>query len=168
MSPQKRETTATAPDAAASTTSGAGLAELTPEHSGWKAVTVEHLDGERYVIGVRGHLVTVDQPLADGGADTAPTPTELLVASLASCVAFYAGRYLDRHGFSRRGLRVAADFTMAVDRPARIESVRLTATAPSLPEDRRAAFQAVISHCTVHNTLHQTPRIDIKVDIKAD
>jgi hypothetical protein len=28
----------------------------------------------------------------------APNPTELFAASLATCVAFYAGRYLDRHG----------------------------------------------------------------------
>ena len=51
-------------------------------------MTVEHVDGERYAIGVRGHMIVVDQPLAVAGSDTAATPTELLVASLASCVAF--------------------------------------------------------------------------------
>jgi hypothetical protein len=59
-------------------------------------MTVWHLNGDRFAIGVRDHMLTVDQPLADGGEDTAPTPTELLVASLASCVAFYARRYLAR------------------------------------------------------------------------
>jgi len=137
------------------------LATISPDQPAWKAVTVEHLDGERYVVGVRGHLLTVDQPLADGGADTAPTPTELLVASLASCVAFYAGRYLDRHGFGRKGLRVSASFTMATDRPARIASLTLSVSAPMVPAERRAAFLAVVSKCTVHNTLRQTPAIDI-------
>lgn len=34
---------------------------------------------------VRGHELTVDEPAEDGGKDTGPTPTELLLASLASC-----------------------------------------------------------------------------------
>jgi putative redox protein len=67
------------------------------------APTVESMDvvfrsGERYEVTLRGHRVTVDQPAALGGDDGAPTPTELFVASLATCVAFYAGRYLTRHG----------------------------------------------------------------------
>lgn len=140
---------------------GEGLARIQAGEPAWTSVTVEHVDGERYAVGVRGHMLVVDQPLADGGDDTAPTPTELFVASLASCVAFYAGRYLDRHGLSRRGLRVAASFTMAADHPARVASMSLKVAAPALPEERRAGFLAVIRRCTVHNTLHLTPRIDI-------
>jgi putative redox protein len=36
-------------------------------------------------VSVRGHELTVDEPAEDGGKDTGPTPTELLLASLASC-----------------------------------------------------------------------------------
>jgi putative redox protein len=69
------------------------------------AVTVQHVDGDRFTIGIRDHLIAVDQPVTDGG-DTAPTPTELFVASLASCVAFYARRYLATHKLPTTGLRV--------------------------------------------------------------
>ena len=55
-----------------------------PEHT----VHVEHQGGDRFGIEVRGNTLTVDQPADAGGEDTAPTPTELLVASLASCNAF--------------------------------------------------------------------------------
>ena len=48
---------------------------------------VEHRGEDRFDINVRGHVLRVDQPRTDGGQDTAPTPTELFVASLASCVA---------------------------------------------------------------------------------
>ena len=126
------------------------------------ALRVRHLDGESYEIGVRGHRITVDQPMHDGGQDTAPTPTELFVASLASCVAFYAGRYLTRHGFSRDGLAVEAEFDMAADRPARVAAVRLTLRVPaSLPPERWAALQAVATHCTVHNSIVTAPQIDL-------
>jgi putative redox protein len=74
-------------------------------------MTVRYLNGDRFAIGVRDHMLTVDQPRADGGEDTEPTPTELLVASLASCVAFYARRYLARHHLPTAGLAVTADYT---------------------------------------------------------
>jgi len=78
--------------------------------------------GEAYEVTVRGHRLVVDQPADAGGQDSAPTPTELFVASLASCVAFYAGRFLTRHGYSRDGLAVSAGYEMASDRPARVSS----------------------------------------------
>ena len=37
-------------------------------------ITVRHLDGDRFAIAIRDHTLTVDQPVADGGTDTAPTP----------------------------------------------------------------------------------------------
>jgi hypothetical protein len=52
--------------------------------------TTTRLEGDRFAIDARGHTITVDQPADVGGADTAPTPTELFVASLAGCVGFYA------------------------------------------------------------------------------
>jgi putative redox protein len=58
---------------------------------------------------------------AGGGQDTGATPTELLVAVRA----FYADRYLLRHGLDRSGLAVTASFAMADDRPARVRDVRL-------------------------------------------
>ena len=116
-------------------------------------VAVTHGDGDAYAIVTRGHTVLVDQPAEAGGADTAATPTELFIGSLASCVAFYAGRFLQRHGLDRHGLSVSADFTMAADRPARVAAVQVRITVPDgVPPERRAALLAVASHCTVHNT----------------
>jgi len=60
-------------------------------------IAVTHVSGDRFAIQVRGHRLVVDQPVADGGQDAGPTPTELFVGSLAACVAFYARRFLARH-----------------------------------------------------------------------
>jgi uncharacterized OsmC-like protein len=128
-------------------------------------VDVNYLDGEAYEISVRSHRVLVDQPDRDGGADQAPTPTELFVGSLASCVAFYAGRYLARHGYDREGLNVHAAFTMSTDRPARVTGIRFTLRPPSsFPAARVPALLAVASHCTVHNSITTQPDITITVE----
>jgi putative redox protein len=68
----------------------------------------------------------------------------LLVASLSSCAAFYAGRYLACHGLNRDGLHVTATFTTATTRPARIGEVRLTIQLPEcIPAHPQAALLAV-------------------------
>jgi len=127
------------------------------------ALHVRHLDGDSFEIDVRGHTLTVDQPLDAGGQDTGPTPTELFVASLAGCVAFYARRYLARHSLSADGLSVEADFVIG-GRPTRVTEITLRITPPAaLPAGRFDAFLAVASHCTVHNSLTQPPSITTKL-----
>jgi putative redox protein len=126
---------------------------------------VAHVSGDAYVVQIRDHRLLVDQPADAGGEDTAPTPTELFAASLATCVAFYAGRYLVRHNLDRTGLSIRTEFTMATERPARVATVNIVISPPpELPEQRRAALLAVASHCTVHNTLHQPPEIGIELE----
>jgi putative redox protein len=127
------------------------------------SLTVQYLDGDRFAIEIRSHTITVDQPLDAGGADTAPTPTELFIAGLASCVAFYARRYLARHDIATDGLRVSADFDIG-GQPTRVTRIRVLITPPhDLPAQRRDAFLAVASHCTVHNTLSNPAPVDIRL-----
>lgn len=120
--------------------------------------------GRRYVVGVRGHQIHVDQPAELGGTDTAPTPTELFVAGLASCVAFYAGSFLHRHGVPSEGLRVDVDWELSETRPARVEHIDVIVTPPTtLPAARWPALLAVARHCTVHNSLEQTPEVSVEL-----
>ncbi|MGW7445701.1 OsmC family protein [Kitasatospora sp. NPDC054795] len=127
-------------------------------------IVVDPVERDTYAIGIRSHALSVDQPIDAGGGDSAPTPVELCAAALASCTAHYAGSYLDRHNLSRDGLRVTADYTMAQDRPARIASVSIEVTAPSLPPERAAGLLAVVGHCTVKNTLNHPPEVTVSLN----
>jgi putative redox protein len=111
----------------------------------------------------RGGQQHVDQPVEDGGSDLAPTPTEVFVAGLASCVAFYARRFLARHGLPTEGLAVSAEFGMAA-RPARVGAVTVSIELPDgVPEQRKDALLAVASHCTVHNSLEHPPEVRVEL-----
>jgi len=122
---------------------------------------VSYQDGDRFTAAVRGHEIRVDQPVEDGGEDSAPTPVELLVASLATCVAHYARRYLRRHDLPTEGLEVSAEWDL-VKGPARLGPVTLVVTVPEgVPEDRYEPLLTMASHCTVHNTLNQGPEVSI-------
>lgn len=123
-------------------------------------LTVRHVREDEFVIHLRAHELHTDQPDSDRG----PTPVELFVASLATCVAHYAGTFLRRHHGSSDGLAVRAEFEMAADRPARVGAVRLTVhVGASLTPQRKAALLAVVDHCTVHNTLRQPPEVEIRI-----
>jgi uncharacterized OsmC-like protein len=125
------------------------------------ALTVSHLGADRFAVQVRDHEVLVDQPLDAGGQDSAPTPLELMLASLASCVGYYARKYLARHGLPEDGLAVAASGEVG-GRPVRLTSIEVSLTVPEgVPEERRGALLAVASACTVHNTLMTPPEVRI-------
>jgi putative redox protein len=125
-------------------------------------IDVTYMGGDRLRIDVRGHELTVDQPVEDGGGDTAPTPTELFLASLTACVGFYAERFLRRHSLSTEGLRVGCAFGWA-ENPHRVGDIELTVDAPGVTAAKREAFMRVIEHCTVHNTLEHPPAVRINV-----
>jgi uncharacterized OsmC-like protein len=127
-------------------------------------IEVLAVGGDRYIIGVRDHAVVVDQPVDVGGQDIGPTPTELFVASLASCVAFYAGRYLRHHDIEPDGFSVRAGYQMADEGPGRVAEVDLAVTVPAdFPEDRVAGLISAVRHCTVHNSLRRPPEVRIAV-----
>ncbi len=124
-------------------------------------VVVDWEEGDRFTITVGGHRIVVDQPHDVGGSDLGPTPTDLLLASLASCVAFYSRRYLRRHHLDATGLTVTSRHTMATH-PNRVGDVDLLIELPTeLSPSRRAGLLAQASHCTVHNTLVDAPTMVI-------
>jgi len=125
-------------------------------------IEVSQRRGDRYTVRVRGHELLTDQPLDVGGDDAGPTPTELFVAGLAACVAFYAGRFLRRH--TDAPVSVACAYEMSADRPARVTAVRLSVDVPTtLRDDVREGLRRAVEHCTVHNSLRQPPDVLISV-----
>jgi uncharacterized OsmC-like protein len=103
----------------------------------------------------------VTDTVKDRGEDSAPTPTELFIASLASCVAFYARRYLARHDLPTDGLAVETTFDMG-SKPARVAGIEVRLIVPEgVPAERLDALLAVATHCTVHNTLTTEPEVSV-------
>lgn len=128
------------------------------------SLTVAYSYGDAFEVEVRGHQLTVDQPVDAGGADLGPTPTELFAASMAACVGFSAERFLRRHGLAADGLRVHCQAAMSSELPARVAAITLRlAGLPALSERQRTALLAVVDHCTVHNSIRHAPLVRIEL-----
>lgn len=129
-----------------------------------RVVVVRYREGDRYEVGIRGRWLVPEQPVDASSANGGPTPTEVVVASLGNAVAHYAGRYLDRHGLTRNGLSVRADFDLTSSRPARVAALRLAVDVPVvLSTEQRHALLAAVSHCTVEDSLARRPAVHIEL-----
>ncbi len=67
-------------------------------------------DGMKTTVSVRTHEWHVDEPIEDGGTDTAPTPGEMMLGALGSCMAITCKMYADRKGWDLQGVDVKVDY----------------------------------------------------------
>jgi putative redox protein len=126
-------------------------------------VTVEHLGAVQFEIKARQHTVISDQPAESKGYDEGMTPPELLLASLASCAAFYAVDYLVRNKVAREGLktRVSAD---KVKGPFRLDNFKIEVEVPSdLDEVHVKGVEDAVHRCLIHNTLLHPPKMEVTI-----
>jgi putative redox protein len=127
-------------------------------------VMAEFLGGVKFEVQARGHQIICDQPADNGGTDAGMTPPEFLLASLATCAAYYAAQYLQARQLPADGLkvRVSAEKTQ---QPARLSSFRIEIiTAPGLDERHQTGILRAAKSCLIHNTLLGQPHIDVVVN----
>ena len=126
-------------------------------------LSVAYHSGTRYDIVSRGHRIVTDQPVEDGGQDAGVSPVELFVGSVASCVAYFVGRFCTRHGISQDGLSVEAQWAMA-ENPHRVGRIDLAIHLPlRITPEMKERLLKVAHGCTVHHSLAIAPTIDIKL-----
>jgi uncharacterized OsmC-like protein len=129
-------------------------------------LTVVHHSGSRFDITAGKHVVITDQPVEDGGADAGMSPVDLFVGSLASCVAYFVGRFCARHRIPREGLKVDAEWAMA-ERPHRVGQITLSIHLPyRLTPEQRERLLMVAHGCTVHQSIAVPAKVAI--DLESD
>ena len=98
-----------------------------------------------------GHRLAVDEPLAAGGTDTGPSPTRLVAAGLAGCVAVTMEMYAERKEWDIGAVEVDVDVEYEGFAP---RSFAVTLWLPAeLSDEQRQRLLAVAHKCTVHKLL---------------
>ena len=116
-------------------------------------LTATYHGGTRYDITSGKHRVVTDQPGADGGQDAGMSPVELFVGSVTSCVAYFVGRFCERHNISRDGMSIDAEWAMA-ENPHRIGRIDIAIHLPHrIPSEQKERLLKVAHGCTVHQSL---------------
>ncbi len=98
-----------------------------------------------------GHSIRIDEPVAAGGTDSGPSPTRLVAAGLASCVAITVEMYADRKGWDVGPVEVEVDVEY---RDAAPLSFAVTLRLPSeLSDEQRKRLLVVAGKCPVHKVI---------------
>jgi uncharacterized OsmC-like protein len=127
------------------------------------SLTVTYKGGTRFDITSRRHTVVTDQPVGDGGQDAGLSPVELFIGSLASCVAYFVGRYCARHQIPCDGFSIETDWSYA-EQPHRVGAVDLRINLPAaLTAEQQERLLKVAHGCTVHQSLTVPPSVQITV-----
>jgi putative redox protein len=88
------------------------------------------------------------------------TPPELLLASLGSCVGYYAAQYLRKRRLAAEGTRVCVRCQKVQDPVPRLSDFVIEVDARL---DQRQGLEQAVGHCLVHNTLLHTCKISLSV-----
>jgi len=126
-------------------------------------VLAQYLGDSKFEVAARGHRVICDQPLDSGGSDEGMSPPEFLLASLATCAAYYATQYLKMRKLAAEDLKVRVSAEKAAH-PSRLASFLIGVTAPGLDERHQAGILRAVRACLIHNTLLEGPSIEVAIN----
>jgi putative redox protein len=109
------------------------------------------------------HRLRADEPVSIGGADTGPTPYDLLLSALGACTAMTVRLYADQKQLPLERVSVelkhdrvhGADCDTCETRDAKIDRIeRVIRLEGNLDEGQRAKLLEIANKCPVHRTLH--------------
>lgn len=128
-------------------------------------VTARRRSGYTHDVEIEGgHSLVADEPEASGGADQGPSPTRLLAASLASCVAVTVEMYAQRKGWEVGDLEAVVD--MEYGRAGQVRAFEVTVKLPhSLDEEQVERLKVIAGKCPVHRTLLDGVEIIDRVEL---
>jgi putative redox protein len=159
----------TAPDAAArhAVTDPTDARGATDERE-WITASVG-ASGFRTDLRAGPHALVADEPVALGGTGLGPTPYELLLGALSSCMAMTLRMYADRKGWPLQGVRVQLRTERAhvkdcedcetneVGMPYIARRIELTGP---LDDEQRLRLHQIADRCPVKQTLERGVRVE--------
>lgn len=124
--------------------------------------TVTLPGGRRAEATLRGHKVVTDQPLDNGGEDSAPTPYELMLAAIGTCVAVTLQGFCAKRGIPFDGISVKQSMRYAED-GWRLVAVDLDVhLPPDFPEKYRDAALRAAGECSVKKVMAAGPEFTLR------
>ncbi|MEI6614892.1 MAG: OsmC family protein [Chrysiogenales bacterium] len=117
--------------------------------------------GKKVYAEYNGFTLQTDQPVNDGGENTAPSPFELFLASLGTCAGFYVLSFCQQRGIDESEIEIR----QSMERDPRthlITMVTIEIILPaSFPEKYRTAVIQAAQLCTVKKHLENPPKFNL-------
>ena len=109
----------------------------------------------------RGHSIVTDQPLDNGGGDTAAAPFDLYLASIGTCAGVYVKSFCDNRQIPTDGIRIIqkTEFNRETGLPSNIVlDIKIPA---GFPEKYIPSLIYVADLCKVKKSIIKPPEFNI-------
>jgi putative redox protein len=127
-------------------------------------VSARRRKGYAHSLVARHHTLITDEPERKGGADTGPTPQELLALGLASCTAITVEMYAERKGWEVGDVAVEVDYELDAKEQCSRFDVLLKLPA-ELSSEQAERIKEIAGRCPVHRTLVGDVEINDRVEL---
>jgi len=108
-----------------------------------------------------GHTIKTDQPLDNGGGNTAPAPYDLFLASIGTCAGIYVKSFCDNRNIPADGIRIIQSYEWNKETGLPV-SITLDIKLPAdFPEKYKASLIHVADLCKVKKTILNPPKFEI-------
>ena len=105
--------------------------------------------------------VVTDQPEKSGGDNTAPSPTEYFLVSIATCSAYFALKFCRTRDIDYSDMRLKMEYEWDRDQK-RYPTLTIELVLPKdFPDKYRAAIIKAMDQCVVKQHLHNPPEFEI-------
>ena len=106
------------------------------------------------------HVVKTDQPSKDGGENSAPTPFECFLASIATCSAYYVLEFCLERKIPTDGIGVSMR-TVREQEKRPISKIEIEIKLPpEFPEKYEKAVVRAVESCSVKRYMLKPPEFD--------
>ena len=127
-------------------------------------ITVKHMGDMKFETQMGTHKLVIDVPPENNGKDRGPTPPQLFIASLSSCIAVFATSYCKNTGINVEGLSVTLAFDKLTE-PSRLGNLKAVIKIPKGDvEKREKAVIRAAEYCLIHETIRSSPEIEIALE----
>ena len=117
------------------------------------------LGGFRVDVATGDFTLRVDEPERVGGSNTGPQPTDLLLASVASCFVMSLAYAAGKRGVELSSIEV--DVTATYDGP-RFSAIAIDVSIPVPDDVAERLIHSAERVCYVTNTLSRSPKITVR------
>jgi putative redox protein len=125
--------------------------------------SAQRISGFRHIVKVRQHRLNCDEPIDAGGDDAAPSPQELLAASLASCTAVTIEMYAARKRWDLGHVEVECEYVPA-ERGCPTKFTLTLRLPAGLSDEQVQRLKVIATKCPVHRTLDGEVMFDERVE----
>ena len=129
-------------------------------------IVARRRDGYAHDVEIEGgHELRIDEPTEAGGSDSGPSPTRVLGASLAGCIAITVEMYAQRKGWDVGPVEVEVEMSYEGPVPTSFE-VELKLPG-HLDEEQRQRLLVIATKCPVHKVLAGEAQVNVTERLEA-